>query len=145
MTISSISRPHVQFPRAGNVVLAQVSNTSENRKAKGKVRPVILIELRNGQWRVMGLTSKSTYQSGAPRIALSCPAAIGLNGPGFLWGQRLVSISTLDVGRILGHVDAKTVALLGGVIALPIGWPSGRSLGGTDAKSSSVLKPCNVN
>ena len=136
----------IELPRPGDVVLASISNTSEDRKARGKVRPVILINLRDGQWRVIGLTTKSTYVSGDARSAIPDPAAIGLSGPGYLWSPRLACISTLDVGRIIGHVDSYTVDLLRGVITLPADWPSGDAPRGKQFSPSqgSRLKRCNI-
>lgn len=89
----------------GEVVLAGVRNPLENPGCSGKFRPVALVDRVAGHWRVMGLTSKSTFASGKPRTPVPNPLRVGLNGPGYLWGDKLTNVSALDIGRHLGWVD----------------------------------------
>lgn len=107
----------------GLVVLARISNTTENRGAMGKLRPVILIEKVEGQWNAMGLTTNPTYRSGAPRLKIPNPHALGLRKDGYLWGDRLAKVSVLDLGDVIGRVDQSLIELLRTVIRLPAGWP----------------------
>lgn len=96
----------------GELVTAAVTNPLENPGATGKVRPVILVRRQASRWHVMGLTSRSTYRNGQPRTPVPNPAAVGLRGPGYLWGQRLTAISVLDVYRHLGWVDTDLAEVL---------------------------------
>jgi hypothetical protein len=54
----------------------------------------------------MGLTTRSHYVTGAPRVAIPDPEAAGLRGPGFLWGDRLTNVSALDIHRVIGRVTS---------------------------------------
>jgi hypothetical protein len=92
--------------RAGDVVLADVRNPIENCNSKGKVRPFLLVGRTDGHWRGMGLTTRSHYVTGAPRVAIPDPEAAGLRGPGFLWGDRLTNVSALDIHRVIGRVTS---------------------------------------
>ena len=89
----------------GELVTAIVRNPFENPNARGKTRPVVLVGRDGCQWHVMGLTTRSAYNSGEHRTEIPDPHAVGLRGPGFLWGERLTSISTLDVLDHIGWVD----------------------------------------
>lgn len=40
------------------------------------------------------------------------PTAVGLNGAGYLWGERLTRISVLDFRQHLGWADASLVATI---------------------------------
>lgn len=91
---------------AGNVVLASVFNPLQNRNSQGKVRPVVLVEEDRGHWRVAGLTTSPRRQNGEPRVAIPNPFAVGLRGPGYLWGNRLHNVSKIDLDRTVGHADA---------------------------------------
>lgn len=94
----------------GELVTAIVSNPLENPLAQGKARPVVLVRRDGCRWFVMGLTRLPTYATGAPRTPVANPHAVGLNGPGFLWGERLTGISVIDLERHLGWVDADLAA-----------------------------------
>jgi hypothetical protein len=90
----------------GNVVLASVFNSLESRSSLGKLRPVVLVEEDGGHWRVAGLTTNPNRQDGAPRVAIPNPLAVGLRGPGYLWGNRLHNVSKIDLDRKIGQADA---------------------------------------
>ena len=97
---------------AGNVVLACVYNPLENCKSRGKIRPVVLVEDDGGHWRVAGLTTSPRRQNGKPRVAIPNPFAVGLRGPGHLWGNRLQNVSKIDLDRTIGHADAALALLI---------------------------------
>lgn len=104
--------------RAGDIVVAGVRNPIENRNSKGKNRPFVLVRRVDGHWCGMGLTTSSHYANGAPRVAIPDPAAAGLRGPGFLWGDRLTNVSVLDIHVVIGNVDpslAEAVISLAGL------------------------------
>lgn len=60
----------------------------------------------------MGLTSKPTYADGAPRTPVPFSSAVGLDGPGYLWGHRLTGICVFEVQSHLGWVDAHLAATI---------------------------------
>jgi hypothetical protein len=97
---------------AGNVVLASVFNALENRNSRGKVRPAVLIEENGGHWLVAGLTTRPRRQNGEPRVAIPNPFAVGLRGPGYLWGNRLHNVSKIDLDGTIGHADAALALLI---------------------------------
>jgi hypothetical protein len=97
---------------AGNVALASVFNPLENRNSRGKVRPVVLVEEDGGHWRVAGLTTSPRRQNGEPRVAIPHPFAVGLRGPGYLWGNRLHNVSKIDLDRTIGDADAALALLI---------------------------------
>lgn len=97
--------PHVDGSySAGDIVLARIWNPLENTKSRGKTRPFVLVRRLEGSWRGMGLTTRSRYKDGNPRVAIPEPAAAGLNGPGYLWGQGLTKVYALDIERAIGKV-----------------------------------------
>jgi hypothetical protein len=96
----------------GELAIAHVRNPLENPDSKGKPRPVVLVRRDNSRWFVMGLTTRRTYSNGAPRTPVPNPLAVGLDGPGYLWGDRLTAISTMDVDRHVGWVDAELAATI---------------------------------
>jgi hypothetical protein len=96
----------------GEVVIAEVSNPLENPACTGKPRPVVLVRRERGHWLVMGLTSKATYRDGVPRVPVPNARAVGLHGPGYLWGSRLTRISVLDLRIHIGWADAALTASL---------------------------------
>jgi hypothetical protein len=99
--------------RPGAVVLARVLNALESRTSRGKVRPVVLVFEENGHWRVAGLTTNPRRRDGSPRLGLSDWKAVGLRGPGYLWGDRLHAVSKLDLDRVVGHADEALVRAIG--------------------------------
>ncbi len=101
--------------RTGDVVLVNLFNALENRRATGKLRPAVLIRRDGGQWVVAGLTTNPRYSDGSPRVPAPDPAAIGLRCQGWLWGPRLARIATLDVHATIGRVDK---AMAEAIIAL---------------------------
>lgn len=90
----------------GTVALARVLAPHEGQM-QGKQRPVILVSTRDAatKWAAMGLTTKATYADGQRRTPLEDWEAAGLNGPGFMWGGRLVILPLVDIGRVLGSVS----------------------------------------
>ncbi len=123
----------------GELVWATIVNGLENPSATGKTRPVVLVEPRGSQWRVMGLTTNPRYRNGAPRMAIPDPGAVGLKRQGWLWGNRLCWTSTLDVGDHIGWVDEdlalKVVELAG------LDGPTARDLLGAARKHHGLSIP----
>lgn len=89
----------------GDVVAVRLLNALENRKSEGKTRPAVLVKLEAGHWLAMGLTTRPIYADGSARTPIPNYAAVGLLGPGFLWGERLARISRIDVLDRFGTVD----------------------------------------
>lgn len=104
MVVSS-SRTSTRAFDVGDVVWVQLVNGIENRNTTGKPRPAVLVTEDVGHWLAMGLTTLPRYQDGSPRVAIPNPLAVGLRGPGYLWGSRLARISRIDVLDRLGSVD----------------------------------------
>lgn len=89
----------------GRVAIGTVRALREG-KLGGKRRPVVLVSHRStSSWAVMGLTSKSTYGTGVPRIALRDWQAAGLLGPCFLWGGRLAILPLDDIHKPCGWIS----------------------------------------
>ena len=87
------------------IVWVPLLNALENPRAQGKWRPAMLISREGPQWVVMGLTTNPTYRDGQARVPVPNPAAVGLSGPGFLWGWRTARICVLDLGSPIGWAD----------------------------------------
>lgn len=103
---------------AGDLVIADVRNPFENAHSKVKHRPFVLVCRIDGHWCGMGLTTKPRHDHGAARVAVPHPAAVGLRGASYLWGDRLTSVSVLDIDRVIGRIDlplADAVANLAGL------------------------------
>jgi hypothetical protein len=103
------------YGESGEVVVAAVGHPLEDPSAATKRRPAILLERHDGRWWLMGLTSKPTYRDGQPRTPISNPDALGLTGPGYLWG-RPTHVSALDVHTHIGWADEPTADLLARVL-----------------------------
>lgn len=103
------------FGEPGELVWVSIFNSLENRSAKGKTRPAILVDRDGGQWQTMGLTTNATYRDGSPRVAIPNFAVVGLQGPGYLWGDRLTLAAAIDIGDHIGWADG---ALVDAVLAL---------------------------
>lgn len=109
-----------QLPlQAGMVALASVSNPLENPNSRGKVRPVVLVERISGHWRVMGLTTRTRYNNGQPRVPVPNPGGVGLRGAGQLWGPRLTSVYALDIDRPIGWCDIALATAVADLAKLP--------------------------
>ena len=102
----------VPYQRTGEVVLANCLHPFEDPSSTGKVRPMILDHRAGSQWMAMGLTTKPAYRNGQPRTPIPNPAALGLTGPGYLWGPRLTRISALDLYYHLGWATEEVLALI---------------------------------
>lgn len=94
----------------GDVHLACVRNKFENPAATGKDRPVVVIEVTDRGVLVVGLTTQPSYKTtGEPRVGVPNWCAVGLLGPGFIWGSRLTRIDSADLYRKIGRADASLV------------------------------------
>jgi hypothetical protein len=107
------------YREPGEVVWASILNPFENKGSIGKQRPAILICEVGGFWKVMGLTTRANYASGLPRVPIPNYADLGLRGPGYLWGDGLTRISTLDIGNHIGWIDLDTVEAIDRLCPLP--------------------------
>jgi hypothetical protein len=103
----------------GEVITGVIRNGIENRRALGKLRPVIVVDASNpGCLIVIGLTSKGTTQSGALRVEMVDKADWGWRGRSFVFGRRLTRLSRIDVGDHVGWISAKD----GGTLACMFGF-----------------------
>jgi len=93
----------------GQLRWTSVMNPLENPLSVGKPRPAVLVSDLGQSWRVMGLTTKDRYESGAFRVAIPDYLAVGLVAPGYLWGKRLTRVRTSDVGEYIGLADRRLV------------------------------------
>ncbi len=89
----------------GELVWASIINGLENPNARGKSRPVILVEPRGAAWKTMGLTTNPRYRDGRSRVSIPDPWAVGLRAPGWLWGDRLPWTAGIDIREHIGWVD----------------------------------------
>lgn len=90
---------------SGQLRWAVVRNPLEDPDSSGKIRPVVLVSSDASSWRVMGLTTKQSYSTGGRRVPIRNWTAVGLSGPGFLWGNRLTRITIDSVKGFLGWSD----------------------------------------
>jgi hypothetical protein len=89
----------------GEIAWANIVNGNENPLARGKTRPVILVEPDGWAWRTIGLTTRPRHYDGTPRVAVPNHSAVGLRFPGWLWSGKLCFTSGLDVQNHIGWVD----------------------------------------
>jgi hypothetical protein len=89
----------------GEIVTGSLLNGIENRNAVGKVRPILLVERRGGNWLAVCFTTREYPRGGGRRHAIPDPDAVGLDGPSFIWGARISRISPLDLYDHLGWAD----------------------------------------
>lgn len=98
--------------RPGDLAIARVYNPLESARSTGKARPIVLVEEEGGHWSFAGLTTKAHRSDGSPRQAVPNPLAIGLRGPGYLWGNRLHNVCKLDIGSWIGEADLDLARLV---------------------------------
>jgi hypothetical protein len=96
-------------PSSGLLFWVNVMNPLENESSEGKLRPAVLVSQRGDDWRVMGLTTKSTYATGEQRRPIPNAHSVGLSGPGFLWGHYLVRITADSVHSYIGKASYRLV------------------------------------
>lgn len=101
--------PDTLNPASGQLRWVNILNPIEDEHAEGKIRPAVLVALTGNHWRVMGLTRKSKYQSGEERRAIPNYEAVGLKGPGFIWGHRLTRITSDSVHGFIGYANHQLV------------------------------------
>jgi hypothetical protein len=89
----------------GELVWASIVNGIENPRARGKARPVVLVEPSGWAWRTIGLTTRPHHHDGTPRVAIPNPRAVGLKFPGWLWSGKLCFTSGIDVQDHIGWID----------------------------------------
>jgi hypothetical protein len=102
-TVGSSRRPAELVP--GELVWASIVNGIENPTARGKARPVVLVEPSGWAWRTIGLTTRPRHHDGIPRVAIPNPHAVGLKFPGWLWSGKLCFTSGIDIQDHIGWVD----------------------------------------
>src|SRR5438105_4710664 len=91
---SGARRPAELVP--GELAWASIVNGIENPTARGKARPVILVEPEGWAWRTIGLTTRPHHRDGASRVAIPNPSAVGLRHSGWLWSGKLCFTSGID-------------------------------------------------
>jgi hypothetical protein len=89
----------------GELVWASIVNGIENPLARGKARPVILIEPSGWAWKTIGLTTRPRHRDGTSRVAVPSARSVGLKQPGWLWSGRLCVTSGIDIQDHIGWVD----------------------------------------
>jgi hypothetical protein len=103
----------------GEIVWATVGNYLEDREAEQKMRPVVILEVRDGQHVVAGLTSKPHYAtSGYPRVpvpASSCPRG----GPGYLWARSPSRLCRIDIRVHAGWADEALIDCIAAHMDVP--------------------------
>jgi len=97
---------------SGELVYASCLNSLEYRASRGKSRPMVILRRDGGQVRAVGLTTLSKFRDGTPRLPIPNPAAQGLRGPGYLWGERVTWIAVIDIENHLGWADLALVATI---------------------------------
>lgn len=100
--------------RPGEIVTARIGHPLENpASAKlGKARPAVLLRRDGSRWLVMGLTTRSNFADGRPRLAVPNSIACGLGvRESFLWG-RPTWVCALDIGDHIGKADDSLLALI---------------------------------
>jgi hypothetical protein len=93
----------------GELVWASIVNGIENPLARGKSRPVILIQPDGWAWKTIGLTTRPHHRDGVPRVAIPSARAVGLRQPGWLWSGTLCTTSGIDITDHIGWVDQALV------------------------------------
>lgn len=102
----------------GEIAWARIINGNARLGEVGKTCPAILVEARGAEWSILGLTTRSHYRNGSPRVAVPDPGAVGSDGPSWLWSERLCRISAIDVGDHIAWIDdplAREVISLTGI------------------------------
>jgi hypothetical protein len=94
---------------SGELVWASIVNGIENPLARGKARPVILVEPDGYAWKTIGLTTRPHHRDGDPRTAIPNARAVGLKQPGWLWSGTLCTTSGIDIADHIGWVDQALV------------------------------------
>jgi hypothetical protein len=94
----------------GDIVLARVFNHNEDRNSRGKIRPVVLVIDERNRWLYAGLTTQARRKmDGCARVPVPNWRAVGLRGPGYLWGDRLHAAGAIDLERVIGQADEALV------------------------------------
>lgn len=107
----------------GELVWASIVNGIENPHARGKLKPIILIEPDGWAWKSIGLTTRPRHRDGKPRTAIPNARAVGPQQPGWLWSGNLCTTSGIDIGDHIGWIDQALVfevAKLAGLEGLTI-------------------------
>ncbi len=121
---SVASPPPQKRYRSGTIAIAQMCHPALGR-LDHKPRPVVLIAPRGeSQWMVMGLTTNSHFANGEPRPLVTSWEKLGLQKPGYLWGNRLVAISTMDIHRVIGMADAELMRAIEQQLRMGVPVPS---------------------
>lgn len=92
-------------PQTGAIAWALIWHPFEDPGCRGKLRPVLLIEREEGHWWLVGLTTNPRFRNGRSRVSIPDPFAVGLDKPGYLWGDRLTSASAIDIQDVTGWCD----------------------------------------
>lgn len=105
---------------AGQVRWVNVINGVEDRHARGKFRPALIVEVCAGHCVTVGFTThRFTIDGGHERPAVPDHLALGLTEPSYLWSDRPVVVSRLDVGRLVGWAGDTLIELVLTAVTLP--------------------------
>jgi hypothetical protein len=94
----------------GEIVILGHGNFLENREAKPKFRPGLILVPGGCCHVAVPLTGKATFQRDGQARRL-CPAGLdtGLCGPSYFWSPRANYISRLDVRHHIGWADLEMI------------------------------------
>jgi hypothetical protein len=106
---------------AGQVVLLDIKNLRENRFARGKLRPGLLVRpVGKSRWLALGLTSQPTFKStGTERVPVYASARNGLWGHGYLWSSTPVRVPLAALDQVIGGIDEHLAEVVARHVDLP--------------------------
>lgn len=105
----------------GQVVMLEVKNLQEDRFARGKLRPGLLVRpVGRSRWLALGLTTQSTFKStGKRRVPVYASARNGLWGHGYLWSSTPVRVPLVALDQVIGIVDEHLAEVVARHVELP--------------------------
>lgn len=106
--------------KCGELVWASCYNSLENKKSKGKLRPMILIHREGGTWSTAGLTTNPAFSDGTPREKIIDPSASGLRGVGYIWGSKVTRVSAIDIVNHIGWASSELIDQILGFMELSL-------------------------
>jgi len=105
----------------GQVVLLDIRNFRENRFAREKLRPGLLVRpVGRSRWLALGLTSQPTFKSTRKqRVPVYASARNGLWGHCFLWSSTPVRVPLRALDQVIGTVDEHLAEVVARHVDLP--------------------------
>lgn len=107
----------------GEVVWGAISNYLEAVRGPKKYRPVVILCGRDGQHRVVGLTTQPSYKTtGCQRPEVPVPDDWRMNGDtSYVWSPKPSRLCRLDVAGHIGWVTHEVVDVLEASVCMPAG------------------------